>query len=299
MSNIDKKNKLKIRIKLKLIFFFSFLFFFKLLIDDQIYNQDNLTLVTALFKIKSKHKFKEYLVWVNNLLQLNRSIVFFIEKSISKIIKKKRPRKYQNKTVWIELDMKNFYSFKHFKKDFEKSYEIDIEKFRHTVQLYMIWAEKCFFVKKAIIRNYFNSKCFYWIDAGYFRNNDIKNFINNWPSINECNKDPRVLMIEIKRISNYELNGFKKLDNNIYNSFIKHVNVGGTMFGGKYNIFLKFIYLYYKTLKLFIKNKMFIGKDQNLFAYIAYMNKNIVKLVPSRDYHFFKSYLSERIKKIY
>ena len=109
--------------------------------------------------MKSKFSFDNYLLWVENLLLLNRSIVFFVDKEISSIIKIKRPKLYENKTIWIELSITQFYSYKNFKKNFAESYLIDKEKSYHSIPLYMIWAEKCYFVKKAIYHNYFKSKC--------------------------------------------------------------------------------------------------------------------------------------------
>ena len=73
------------------------------------------------------------------------------------------------------MEIEDFYSYKKFGKQFNESFFIDIEKRIHTVPLYLIWAEKCFFLKKAILNNFFNSKCFFWIDVGYFTNSSLMN----------------------------------------------------------------------------------------------------------------------------
>ena len=133
---------------------------------------ENLTIVTTYYKIKSKHSFPEYLRRLKNFVKLNHSIVFFASKTFINIIKKMRPSNLQNKTIFIEMEMEDFYSYKNFRKEFNESFYVDIENSYHTVPLYLIWAEKCSFLKKAIINNYFNSKCFYWVDAGYFVKSD-------------------------------------------------------------------------------------------------------------------------------
>ena len=46
------------------------------------YKQDDITIVTAFYAIKSKHSFLEYLMRINNFLKLNRSIVFFTQKTL-------------------------------------------------------------------------------------------------------------------------------------------------------------------------------------------------------------------------
>ena len=288
--------------KLFKIFINIFLFFELFILKDlKFYSEyditldntlkDDITLVTALFKIKSKFPFKNYLKWVENLLLLNRSIIFFIDKDISNIVKKRRPNIYKKKTIWIETSINEFYSYKNFILDFIESYKIDIENCYHSINLYLVWAEKCNFLKEAIYHNYFHSKCFYWIDAGYFRNKEDK-YINGWPSTKKCDEDPRVLINGIRKVSNIEIEGLKKFNISLYEEFIKKDNISGGFFGGKPEYILKFIYLYYKSIRDFIKHKMFIGKDQNIFAYVSYLNPEIVKIVNSGEWYFLKTYLS-------
>ena len=144
---------------------------------------------------------------------------------------------------------------------------------------------------------YFNSKCFYWIDAGFFRSyNNTERYLNNWPSSKKCFEDPRVIINSIRRLSKNELDGFKKLDIKIYYNIVRKTNVGAGIFGGKSDYLVKFILIYYKTIKLFIKKNMFIGKDQNIFAYIAYLNKNIVNIIYSGEWKYFAFYLLDKKK---
>lgn len=295
---MKNKTQLKKLIKIKnynKIFLICFFLYFSFDFSNLLFNyyaKNNITLVTALFKIKSKFSFDKYLLWVENLLLLNTSIIFFVDKKISNIIKSKRPKIYENKTIWIETSINQFYTYKKFKKNFAESYLKDREKFRHTIPLYLVWAEKCNFLKKAIYNNYFQSKCFYWIDAGYFRGK-VDKYINNWPSTNKCYQDPRVIMNGIRKLRNKEIKELKNFNISFYNKFINKKNVGGGMFGGKSYYLKKFIKLYYNTIKKFIKYKMFIGKDQNLFAYISYLNQKIVKVINSGNWYYFKTYLSK------
>ena len=256
--------------------------------------KDRITLVSAYYKIKSKHSYNEYLEWINNILKINSSMVFFLEYSMSKIIKKMRPKEFENKTIWIEYNMKDFYSNKHFLKDFTETFNIDFENSYHSVPLYLVWAEKCKFLEKAIINNYFNSTCFYWVDAGYFRNSTtIKSYINNWPSSKNCYEDPRVIFNVLRASPKSEIEELKNFNINTHIIFQKNSNVGGNMFGGQSKYILRFINLYYNTLELFIKKKIFIGKDQNLFAFISYLHPELTKLVYSRNWFYLQDYLSE------
>jgi hypothetical protein len=237
---------------IKFIFLLFFLSFLPNILLANHYPQDDITLVTAFFNVSSpRHKFNEYLIWINNLLQLNISLVFFIDKSISNQIKNKRPKKYEKKTIWIENDLTDLFSYKHFKNDFAKSFLIDKAKYKHSVPLFIVWAEKLFFLKKAIFSNYFKSKCFYWIDAGYFKNKNMRYYLFNWPSIGKCNEDPRVIINGIRKIDNKELNDLKNFNSKTHDKFMNNRNIAAGLFGGKSSYLLKFVYLYYKTISSF------------------------------------------------
>ena len=256
------------------------------------YEQDDLTIVTAYYKIKSKHPFSVYLSRLKNFVKLNHSIVFFASKSFINNIKELRPKNLLNKTKFIEMEIEDFYSYKKFGKEFNESFFIDIEKRRHSVPLYLIWAEKCFFLKKAILNNYFNSKCFFWIDAGFFINSNLMNNYINWPSTKKCYENPKVLINSIRKVPDLEKKNLLDLNFQTYEQFQKKTNVAGNAFGGQPKYLMKFIYYYYKTIKLFIRHKFFIGKDQNLFAFVVFSHPEIVNLVHSGKWYYFIKYLS-------
>ena len=175
--------------------------------------KDPITIVTALYKIKSKYSSDFYLKWVENLLKLDKPIIFFIDPSIANIIKSKRSNKYENKTIWVELEMKDFYTYQKYLFFFKKAYKIDEErKENHTIELYLIWAEKVVFLKKAIDANLFSSFCFYWIDAGLLRESNYSdNFLEQWPSTKRCFEDPRVTFFSMRNLTLDEIENFKSL----------------------------------------------------------------------------------------
>ena len=257
------------------------------------FEEDELTLVSAYYQMKSKHPHKEYLYWLRNLLLLNKSLVFFTNKKFMPILKRLRPNKLFYKTIFVELEMKDFYAYKHFKSEFNKSFYIDPENSYHSIPLYMIWAEKNMFLKKAILNNTFHSKCFYWIDAGYFRENKVsmKKYKNNWPSTKKCFEDKRLLMgqvknftyLEKKKIVNFDIPALKQLQSNI--------NVIGGFFGGQVENIIKFGNYYYKAINEYSKKNLFIGKDQNIYTFVAFSHPEIVKLVFFPNYQYFKFYL--------
>ena len=292
-----KSNKSKLKSHIFLFIIFVILFIVGIsLISYKLYNlykykQDDLTIVTAYYKIKSKFKAEVYYNWINNFVLLNKSIVFFSNKEFMPTLRELRPKELHYKTIFIELEMEEFYSYKNFYKEFKEAFPIDHENSYHTIPLYLVWAEKATFVKKAILNNYFNSKCFYWIDAGIFRDDNMTKF-TNWPSTNKCFEDNRVLFDQVRQYSEKDIEGIINFDKSSHNILRMNVNIDGSMFGGQKEKFLKFIDLYYNAIRLFIKHNLFIGKEQNIFMYIAFAHPDVVKLNLCPTYFGLKSYLA-------
>ena len=213
-------------------------------------------------------------------------------KNLYNKIRKMRLRKYKKKTIWIKTNISELDSYKYFYNEFNKSNEIDIEKSYQNTFMYLIWAEKCNFLEKAAIKNYFKSKCFYWVDAGCFRDKDIIKKYINWPSQKKCFEDGRVLFNEIRTPSEFEKKGLLNFNETIHKEFQSNVNIDASIFGGQIEYIIKFKQLFYETIKLFIKHNIFIGKEQNLFAFMSYFNADIIKIVYSGIWFNLQNYLN-------
>ena len=256
-----KKQKSKLLLLLIKIIFVILILLCIMLIIYKIYNkykyiQDDLTIVSAYYKIKSKNKDEEYYDWIRNFVLLNKSIVFFSNKEFMPTLKQLRPKELHYKSVFIELEMEDFYSNITFYNDFKETFHRDPENKYHRVPLYLIWAEKASFVKKVILRNYFRSKCFYWVDAGYFRvnKNDMQKFvINNWPSTKQCFRDNRVLFGQVRSFSENEKKSIVNFDRYAHKRLKRKLNVIGGIFGGQKQNLLKFCDLYYDAIRLLLK----------------------------------------------
>ena len=254
----------------------------------------NITLVSAYFRIKSKHKISNYYKWLDIFFQINQSMVFFVDDIYYQEIILKRPKEYRNKTIWIKTNLTDFYSFKHYLKEFNESFKVDIESSYHTVPLYLIWSEKINFLKIGASKNFFKSKCFYWIDAGSFRNyDDSKKYFNDWPSAEKCFEDGRVYINEVEEYSQHFKEKLKEFDIEAHKQFQTTCNVDASFFGGQKEYINKFRDLYYETLNLYLQHGIFIGKDQNIFAYIAYFHEDIIKRVYLKEFYILRNYLSK------
>lgn len=260
------------------------------------YPQDNVTLVTALYLIKSKHSIKEYIKWMKSLLMLNTSIVFFTHKLLIDIAAEMRPKNLHYKTKFIVLEMEDFYSYKHFFKEFNETYKKELDTISYlTPPLYLVWAEKAGFLKKAIKHNYFNSSCFYWIDVGYFRDKswNMSKFVKDWPSDKKCKNDPRVLLNLLRNFTEREINGLLNFNEAEHIYLQKTMNTAGGLFGGRADFVIRFCDIYYNTLTEFYQKNIYIGKEQNIFTFIGFRHPEIVNLIYTNgDYYYFANYLS-------
>ena len=92
---------------------------------EKLFYKSELTLVSALFKLETpRHKFDDYLIWVTNLLQIDKPIIFYVDEFIYDLIKEKRPKKYADKTIWIKRKFSDLFFYRHYKTALEKTYII-------------------------------------------------------------------------------------------------------------------------------------------------------------------------------
>jgi hypothetical protein len=54
-------------------------------------------------------------------------MIFFTQKTLINIIKEMRPKYLYNKTIFVQMEIKDFYSYKNFGKQFNESFYIDKE----------------------------------------------------------------------------------------------------------------------------------------------------------------------------
>lgn len=234
------------------------------------------TIVTAYFKLeKSKASHDIYLDRMKNMLEIDNPMIIFCEKECVECIKIFRKNKIE-KTFIIEIDYKEFYSYKyidsflqHYNKDHEK-------KVGHNIFLYLIWNEKSNFLKTAIEKNPFKTEYFLWVDIGCFRKPN-KDFIH-WPnpySIDQIPKD-KVLLLEVYPFSEKELSCKIKEE---LPDFQYTNHIGAPIFGGGKEILLKWHKLYYNMLEYFISIDRFIGKDQNIMNSVYLLHREQCELI--------------------
>jgi len=135
------------------------------------YKKMEYTIVTAFYLMNSKFNPNKYKEWIINFLNLKTKCVLFTNKETKEWFDN-----WVSLPNNIKVEMLEFDEFITAKYDWNKQYEMDIEKEKgHSRELYMVWNEKINFLKKAIMINHYQTKWFIWCDIGSMRTKIFNN----------------------------------------------------------------------------------------------------------------------------
>ena len=73
----------------------------------------NVTIVTAYYRMRSKHSNEEYLSWMSNFLTLRDCMVIFTQQDFVSIVQSLRPAMYQNQTIIKSIELNQEYDDHH------------------------------------------------------------------------------------------------------------------------------------------------------------------------------------------
>ena len=282
-----------IKLLLLLINFISITYFINTI---NVYENDDVTLVSCYIKTDTKrHSFSRYRERIKNLFKLNKKIIFFIEPSLRESFNLFIEKKNENKVLFINITVKELDSYKKYLNKFNKlKYLVQKGKWYSSIETSIIWAEKITFLKKVVDKNYFNSKCFYWIDADLFQETNLNLFQNKSSHSNKCLEDERVFFFTY--CSSYQkrwrkfLLMFKNHTIPPKKFFVSHIIWAG-FFGGQKKMIIELYKIYYKVLEEFYKNSIYLGCEENIYSYISVHYPNVIKVIKNKRF----SYIRELI----
>lgn len=234
------------------------------------------TIVTAYYQMKSKFNHEKYVQWMSNMLPyIKTPMVIFTDEQSAALIQQLRNGLPASIII---LKQQEWYVYREYKDLWTKHYDMDPEKY-HTVDLYMVWNEKSYFLKRAIDMNVFKSKYFIWCDIGCFRNKAEMPMYVNWPSSEKMKQygHDKVILNYLGEFSNHQYH----IDETTGLScdFQRENHIGGGIFGGSEDALKKWIYVYYEMLSIFFKYDRFAGKDQNVMANVVLRFPNLANLI--------------------
>jgi hypothetical protein len=244
-----------------------------------------ITIVTCYFKIKSKFPSEQYYEWMKNFFKIPMNLIVFTDEESFDYINTCRN---DSKITIITDKITNLVMYKHI--DYLKlCNEIDYEKI-HTPELYLLWLEKPYFIKKAIELNPYNSEWFLWVDIGVCRNQNTIHKYMTFPNQNE------IMKYDINKIIYSQIKNFKQEDELIDDKGIpvmfyyknlgniqQLIRIQGGFWGIHIDMIDTFLKIYEETYNTFICNNIFIGKDQYLMYTMYLKYKHLFQIVDARD----------------
>lgn len=243
--------------------------------------EKSVTVVTAYYRIKSKHNPQTYDEWIKNLLvNVGNSckMVIFTSPELLTYLNSicKKNKKGAEFTV-ISIPMKEFKIVQEYPPDvWSHQYSLDPQKAcGRTVECYLIWNSKLWFIKQAMERNIYRSDKYVWIDIGSFRNNNpniCASVLENFPSYDRISNDK----IDITLIRPYFPHEMNQL------IFFNSVHLGG-MFGGGIRAIHQLYELFYESLHLYLSKKHFAGCDQQILSTCYMRNPKLFNLVIKKN----------------
>lgn len=222
------------------------------------------TVVTAYFRIPSKHSDDEYDKWMQNFLSMVDAMVIFTSSDLVHLITTHRSAKMR-RTQIIEINLAAFGVTNMFGPSFwQEQIDMDPEKSIHqSYELFWIWLNKPFFVAEAIQLNPFNSDIFAWSDIGCYRDNSFND--KRWLQHLEWVSKQRILAMAWREPKETSVTRFIKAEHEPSGDWF----MGGSQLVGYRETWRKFHRLFEEIIREYAQLGLFIGDDQPIFQTVC------------------------------
>jgi hypothetical protein len=251
------------------------------------------TVVTAYYPIRSKFPTQRYLDWASTFLKIKSPIVVFTESQmVESILARRGNLPIHIVTIpFYELD-----TWKLYQERWIEHSHMDPERHIHSPELYAIWAQKAFFVERAIQLNVFDTDYFFWCDIGAFRDPNVSSVI--------LDTFPTTQYLEKERMLFQSVGDVAKTDWIVRNDGIRgevisptwnETRLVGGLWGGGTAACLRWKNAYQRMLEAYFRVGRFAGKDQQVMLSAYLDDPSLGKVVyctkPYIDIWFFLEHL--------
>jgi Bacterial protein of unknown function (HtrL_YibB) len=241
------------------------------------------TLVTAYYSIRSKFPKEQYVSWITTFLKIKSPIVVFTDQNMVEWIREKRG---ELPIHIVAIPFNDLEMWKRYELQWNQQYMLDPEQFRHSPELYAIWAQKPFFVEQAIQLNPFQTDYFFWCDIGAFRD----------PSISQTILDtfPHTQYLDVERIVLQSVENLAPSDWGVRDDGIRGEKISsswnecrivGGLWGGGKNACLRWKHAYQHMLERYFHAGRFAGKDQQVMLSTYLHDPSLAKIVMPTQCH--------------
>lgn len=238
------------------------------------------TIVTGYFQVSSKFPHEKYVKWMENMLKyVETPMVIFTDRKSVELIKELR-KKHLAFTKIVVMELEDFHTYQYLP-DFRRHHEFDLEKDKHSPELYMIWSEKSFFVRRAMEMNVFHSDYFFWCDIGSLRgqvDSPDHRKMTHWPYITDKNRPKnQVVLAQTGPIVKDDLD--RDEDGVMRGDQRRRLHTVGGLFGGSRRALEEWATEYERLLRMYLKKDKFAGKDQLIYLNILVNKPDLINLI--------------------
>jgi hypothetical protein len=219
-----------------------------------------------------KRSIPDYMVWISNFLRYCSSpIVMFSDGEIADAMDTLRKTAFPDSKNWLlirrPLDQLMFNSREQL--DYFNQVAINEARVGITADVFRIWANKAFLTKEIAEKNPFNTSSFVWCDAGCWRDERIaRQYGSGWPrkqlsALSMTWMDDSLREVRKIRCPSTLEDCVKEYSPVI----LKTSSIAGAIFGGSLECIQTLCEVFPKVLDICIKNKIYVGTDQQIFAF--------------------------------
>jgi hypothetical protein len=218
----------------------------------------NTTIISAYYRIKSKHSYEEYLSWMINFLSLRDCMVIYVQPDLKETILTLRPPAYP--TLIIPRPLESFLVAQMLdSKEWKEQERMDPSTMQDITRSCSGYSEKTNMMKMVSDINPFSSSYFVWLDIGAVRHTEY----NHQVMVRNIPQESGVLLLSVEDFTEEEkiLKEGKSLAD-----FSLVDRIGGGTIGCDQESLGRWHDAYYRTMRGYLEKGRFIGKDQSLMA---------------------------------
>lgn len=226
--------------------------------------EERTTVVTAYFKIASKHSDDDYDNWMKNFLSMDDAMVIFTSTELVPWITTNRRSKLCRTHV-VGVNLSTFAVAAMFTQPFwQKQLDMDPEKSIHqSYELFWIWLNKPFFVAEAIQLNPFRSEIFAWSDIGCYRDGSFNGA--KWLRHVELVSKDRLLAMAWREPKETSVTRFIKAEHEPSGDWF----MSGSQLVGYRQTWRRFVQSFEVVIHEYAQLGLFIGDDQPIFQTVC------------------------------
>jgi len=244
------------------------------------------TLVTAYYKVPSKHSHTEFLGWMEGLLQTKDHLVIFTEEWFIPVMETvMNGSRDSSNTRYITDNISDSMVANRYSPDaWAAQLSVDREAALHkTVETYWVWNNKAEMVRRVVEQNPFNSNLFFWVDIGYLRTSGGRYKNKRWVR-RELFPTSCITTLVVEDFTGEDMELGEKGESEVEFNNPKWRLAGGA-WGGHAESLHAWHHHYYTTLDKYMEEQRFAGNDQAIMATTCMNTPSLCCMVnPPKDY---------------